>query len=74
MDNIMKEVRMGAHFMGDEFALQQAEPLRVHLRGPRNIAQVDVIKDGKTAANPPRGLRRMSADVRAKIPWSRKRA
>ncbi len=47
MDNIIVDVRMGRHFMGDEFALAKAEPLRVKLRGTRPIARVDVIKDSK---------------------------
>ncbi len=47
MDNIIVDVRMGRHFMGDEFALGKAEPLRVKLRGTRLIARVDVIKDSQ---------------------------
>jgi hypothetical protein len=47
MDNIVMEVRLGEHFMGDEFSLRKAEPLRVRLRGTRKIASVVVIKDGK---------------------------
>ncbi len=41
------DVRMGRHFMGDEFAMTKAEPIRVHLRGTRPIARVDVIKDSQ---------------------------
>ena len=32
-DNIILDVRMGDHFMGDEFKLQKAEPIRVKVRG-----------------------------------------
>jgi hypothetical protein len=44
-DNIIMDVRMGEHFMGDEFALAQAAPLHVKARGTRAVAKVDVIKD-----------------------------
>jgi hypothetical protein len=47
MDNIILDVRMGEHFMGDEFALAAAQPLRVHVKGTRAIARVDIIKDNK---------------------------
>ena len=38
---------MGEHFMGDEFTLSAAEPLKIHVRGTRAIAHVDIIKDNK---------------------------
>jgi hypothetical protein len=44
-DNIVMDVRLGDHFMGDEFALAQAAPLHVRARGTRAVAKVDVIKD-----------------------------
>jgi hypothetical protein len=47
MDNILLDVRMGEHFMGDEFPLAQAQPIRVKARGTRAIARVDVIKDNR---------------------------
>jgi hypothetical protein len=47
MDNIILDVRMGEHFMGDEFALAAAQPLKVHVKGTRAIARVEVIKDNK---------------------------
>jgi hypothetical protein len=47
MDNIILDVRMGTHFMGDEFRLSQAEPIRIKARGARPIARVVVIKDNK---------------------------
>jgi hypothetical protein len=46
-DNIILDVRMGDHFMGDEFAMKQAEPMRVKVRGTRPVAWVEVLKDGK---------------------------
>jgi hypothetical protein len=47
MDNIILDVRMGDHFMGDEFALANALPIRVKVRGTRALSKVDVIKDSK---------------------------
>ncbi len=46
-DNIILDVHMGDHFMGDEFSLSRAEPLRVVARGTRPIRLVEVIKDSK---------------------------
>jgi hypothetical protein len=46
MDNIILDVRMGEHFMGDEFSLAAAAPLRVKIEGPDAIAAVAVIRDG----------------------------
>ncbi len=46
-DNIVLDVRMGKHFMGDEFKLTAAQPIKVKARGTRAVAQVDIIKDGK---------------------------
>ena len=47
MDNIILDVRMGEHFMGDEFALSSAQPLKIHAKGTRAIARVEIIKDNK---------------------------
>ena len=46
MDNIILDVRMGSHFMGDEFALKTQAPMKIKVRATRNIAAVRVIKDG----------------------------
>jgi hypothetical protein len=46
-DNIILEVRMGKHFMGDEFAMSKPEPVRVKARGTRKVTKVEIIKDGK---------------------------
>jgi hypothetical protein len=46
-DNIVLDVQMGGHFMGDEFALSKAVPVRVKARGTGPVARVDVIKDSK---------------------------
>ena len=47
LDNIILDVRMGEHFMGDEFALSAAQPLKIRVKGTRAIARVDIIKDNK---------------------------
>ncbi len=47
MDNIILDVRMGEHFMGDEFAPAAAEALKIHIRGTRTVAKVEIIKDNK---------------------------
>jgi hypothetical protein len=47
MDNIVLDVRMGAHFMGDEFAARKAEPIRIKASGTVPIARVQVIKDNQ---------------------------
>jgi hypothetical protein len=46
-DNIILDVRMGDHFMGDEFETRRALPVRVMVRGTRAVAWVEVLKDGK---------------------------
>ncbi len=46
-DNIVLEVRMGNHFMGDEFEISKAEPLQVRARGTATVAKLEVIRDGK---------------------------
>jgi hypothetical protein len=46
MDNIVMDVRMGSHFMGDEFKLAKAEPIHVKVLGTESLAEVDIIKDG----------------------------
>jgi hypothetical protein len=53
-DNIILDVAMGSHFMGDEFSLSRHEPIRVKVRGTRAIARVEIIKDSKViyAAQP----------------------
>ncbi len=46
-DNIILDVRLGTHFMGDEFALKKALPIRVRARGTRPVAKVEIVKDSK---------------------------
>jgi hypothetical protein len=47
MDNIILDVRMGDHFMGDEFSMSKPLPIRVKARAPRRVAKAVIIKDGK---------------------------
>jgi hypothetical protein len=47
MDNILLDVRMGDHFMGDEFRLAAAERIRVKVRGTQPVAAIDVIKNSR---------------------------
>jgi len=46
-DNILLDVRMGPHFMGDEFRLTAVMPLKIKVRGTRVISRLDVIKDSE---------------------------
>ena len=46
-DNIVLDVQMGAYFMGDEFPLNKALPIKVKARGTGPVARVEVIKDSK---------------------------
>jgi hypothetical protein len=46
-DNIILDVRMGSHFMGDEFDLAAPAPIRVRVQGTKPIAWVEILKDSK---------------------------
>ena len=46
-DNIILEVRMGAHFMGDEFSTDAALPVVVKAQGTAPIERIDLLKDGQ---------------------------
>ena len=48
-DNIILDVRMGGHFMGDRFRASGAEPIRVRVRGTGEVARVHVLRDGQLA-------------------------
>ncbi|MXY69255.1 MAG: hypothetical protein F4Y47_11980 [Acidobacteriia bacterium] len=48
-DNIILDVRMGGHFMGDRFRTSDAQPLRVRVRGTGEIARVHILRDGQLA-------------------------
>ena len=45
-DNILADVRCGEHFMGEEFSLNTAPVIRVHLIGTGPFAKVHIIRDG----------------------------
>ncbi len=46
-DNILLDVRMGPHFMGDEFRAAKPLPIRVKVRGTGDIARVRLIRGGR---------------------------
>ena len=46
-DNIILDVRMGENYMGDEFALTKAKPIKVRARGTKPVALVEILKDSK---------------------------
>ncbi|MBM3745120.1 MAG: hypothetical protein FJW34_04930 [Acidobacteria bacterium] len=48
-DNILADVRCGAHFMGEEFATAEPPALAVKLWGTADFAKVHIIKDGAYA-------------------------
>ena len=43
-DNILLDVRMGDHFMGDEFRTTVPLPIKVRARGTVDIAKVSIIR------------------------------
>jgi len=47
MDNIILDVRMGSHFMGDEFQLSKAQPITVKAHTTKPVKKVEIIKDSK---------------------------
>ena len=47
MDNIILDVRMGNHFMGDEFQLSKAQAIKVKARATKPIRTVEIIRDSK---------------------------
>jgi hypothetical protein len=47
MDNIILDVRMGNHFMGDEFQLSKAQAIHVKARATKPVKIVEIIKDSK---------------------------
>ena len=46
-DNILADVRCGAHFMGEEFKSAEPPALSVKLWGPAPFAKVQIVKDGQ---------------------------
>ncbi|MDA2931214.1 hypothetical protein MYX84_14930, partial [Acidobacteria bacterium AH-259-O06] len=46
-DNIILDYRMGHHFMGEDFESDQALPIRVYVRGTKNIAAIRLIRGQK---------------------------
>jgi len=48
-DNILADVRCGAHFMGEEFTIWEPPAISVKLEGLAPFAKVHIIKDGQYA-------------------------
>jgi hypothetical protein len=46
-DNIILEVRMGEHFMGDRVRAARPVPIRVKARGTGVVARLDIIRDSR---------------------------
>jgi hypothetical protein len=46
-DNILAEVRVGDHFMGEEFSVQEPPAISIKLWGANEFAKVYIIKDNK---------------------------
>ena len=46
-DNIILDVRMGDHFMGDRFRSSGEDPIHVRVRGTSSIQKVVIIRDGE---------------------------
>ena len=46
-DNIILEVRMGDHFMGDRLRADEPLPIRIRVRGTADIDKVHIIRDGR---------------------------
>ena len=49
-DNIVVDVRSGDHVMGDEFKLNAAPMLEMHVLGTAPIARISVLRDSDVAA------------------------
>jgi hypothetical protein len=54
-DNIVVDLRMGDHFMGDLFESSAAVPLKALVKGTRSIERVDVIKSNRVVYSAPGG-------------------
>ncbi|MBI3473368.1 MAG: hypothetical protein HY013_18590, partial [Candidatus Solibacter usitatus] len=46
-DNIVLDVRMGSHFMGEEFSLGAPEMIQVRARGTAPVSKISVLKDSR---------------------------
>lgn len=67
-DNIILDVRMGEHFMGDEFRMERPLPIRVKALAPRNIVKVDVIKDNEVVYSTQPNFRNVDFEFRDQGP------
>jgi len=44
-DNILVDVRLGEHLMGEEFTVTQPPQILVHIEGTATVTQVDIVRD-----------------------------
>jgi len=67
-DNILADVRVGAHFMGEEFTLNEAPTLSVKLEGTAPFAKVYIVKDNQYVYTAAPGTRNVSFTWRDNAP------
>jgi hypothetical protein len=49
-DNIIVDVRCGAHIQGDELKTGEAPALQIHVQGTRDLAKIEVLRDSEVVA------------------------
>ena len=59
-DNILLDVRMGRHLMGDEFSTTELPPIEVKVRGTAEIAKVHIVRNGSILYTREPGLQEIS--------------
>jgi hypothetical protein len=67
-DNIVLEMWMGEHFMGEEFRAAAPPPLRIKVLGTANVAKVSLIRNAKYIYEAKPGKRDVSLEYRDDAP------
>ena len=69
-DNIVLDVRMGDHFMGDDFTASELPALRIRVQGTSPVTQLEIIKNEKIiySANPNRRDVRLTFQDQEPVP------
>jgi hypothetical protein len=52
-DNLIIDMRMGDHFMGDIFTAEQAQPMRVEVTGTAPIDKLEIIRNNRVVYSVP---------------------